>query len=70
MGLLEGFAEGEPDGAADGVEVAWGEGERRHARRVLNGLAAVKEIQELEGDAHAPTVDRWTRTAMLTAQAP
>ena len=53
FGLLEGFAEREPDGAADGVEIARSEGERSDPLRILDGLAAVEEIEDLEGDAHA-----------------
>ena len=51
--LLEGFAEREPDGAADGVEIARGEGDWSDTCRVSNRLAAVEEIQDLERDAHA-----------------
>jgi hypothetical protein len=51
-GLLEGFAEREPDGAADGIEVARGEGDRSDTGRILNGLASVEEIEHLEDNAH------------------
>jgi hypothetical protein len=50
VALLEGFADGEPDGAADGVEVAWGESDRSDAPRILDRLAAVEVFHNLEGD--------------------
>ena len=52
-GLLERLAEREPDGSADGVEISRGEGERSDAGRILDRLAAVEEIEDLKGDAHA-----------------
>jgi hypothetical protein len=45
---LECFSEREPDGAADGIEIARGKGDRSDARRILNGLAPVGYIEHLQ----------------------